>query len=66
MVIYMVGKPKNREELEAIAMYDQIIFIDAVEEYLEHRLYGKLPSPGVDNELRDHPQRPVHHRTQPR
>ena len=44
MVIYVVGKPKNRAELAAIFMHDEIIFVDDTEEYREHKLYGKTPS----------------------
>ena len=68
MIIYMVGKPHSRAELEATTMHHEIVFIDTIEEYEQHRLTGKKPdlvfiddveptkpTTGVDNELRNHP-----------
>ena len=77
MLVYIIGKPRNQEELEAIWGHESIIFVDTIEEYEQHRLTGKKPdlvfiddveptkpTTGVDNELRDHPRCPVHHRAQ--
>ena len=44
MLVYIIGKPRNQEELEAIWGHENIIFVDDTEEYREHKLYGKTPS----------------------
>ena len=37
MLIYIIGKPRNQEELEAIWGHENIVFVDTVEEYRAHR-----------------------------
>lgn len=37
MLIYIIGKPQNQEELKAIWGHENIIFVDTVEEYRAHR-----------------------------
>ena len=43
MFVYIIGKPRNQEELEAIWGHENIIFVDTIEEYEQHRLTSKKP-----------------------
>lgn len=60
MIVYIIGKPRSREELEAIWNHDEIVFVDSVEEYQAHRdahmINGKKPTMVIVDELEPLPR----------